>query len=228
DHLCFSHEDVVYHTQDWGKNLIAHLADPEVGVIGICGCLLKPKSPSGAILFYEGVNRICMLQTGTDGKPFEKFWNPLKENRSEAKILDGVFLACRKEVWAANKFDQENFQNFHGYDIDFSLQVGRTHKNFVVYNILLEHASEGRNNEAWIDSVLKITEKWEDSLPVSTYAIEEKELRSIEHNSMQYFLREAIKNKTSLRVLLPYYYQSIKYKPFALDNIKIIKAYLFN
>lgn len=227
-YLCFSHEDVVFHTNDWGKNLVAHLSIPEVGAIGICGCTIKPKSPSGVSLWYGEVNRTCMLQTGSDGKPFQKYTNPFNEVRSEVKTLDGVFLCCRKEVWQQHKFDEQNFQNFHGYDIDFSLQVSTQHKNYVVYDVILEHSSEGHNNVAWIESVVRMSKKWDAVLPASTTAMDKKELRTIEHKSYFYFLEEAIRNKVSVLKLLPYYAKLIRMKPIDADNLRIIKRYLFS
>lgn len=227
DYLCFGHEDVIYHTQGWGKNMVAHLEKPEIGVIGVCGCVIKPKSPSGAILFYgDKVNRTSMLQSVPNGVPYRKYDNPFEEEKSEVKILDGVFLACRKEVWEKNRFDQTRFPNFHGYDIDFSLQVSRALKNYVVYDILLEHFSEGHNNKAWVESVLALTEKWKSYLPASSQEVNRKELLKIEHKARHYFLQEAIKNRKGLGTLLPHFMKALFLWPSSVDNLRTIKRYI--
>ncbi|RYY09079.1 MAG: hypothetical protein EOO04_38980, partial [Chitinophagaceae bacterium] len=225
DHLCFSHEDVVYHTQDWGKNLIAHLADPEVGVIGVCGSLVKPKSPSGVWLNNDAADRLSMYQTDSNGKPYHVFGNPDRETISEVKTLDGVFLCCRKEVWKKNKFDQDNLKNFHGYDVDFSLQVSQSYKNYVVYDIQLEHFSYGTNTPAWVESVVAIEKKWSDTLPSFTKGFDPKMINTIEHYSLGYFLTAVIENKLVSKKYLSYYLRMIKQKPLDRANFRLLRLY---
>jgi len=228
DYLCFSHEDLIFHTSGWGSKLIQHLKQPETGVIGVVGCLIKPSSPSGVWLNNNNVDRHHMLQTGKNGKPFIKHWNPLDESKSEVKVLDGVFLCCRKEVWHSNRFDPITFPNFHGYDIDFSLQVSRSYKNYVVYDILIEHQSEGTNNKAWVDSVTNVATKWVQTLPTFTDQFKIDWLNDIEYNATVYFLREGLKNRTPIKKLWKHYLKLFKYKAFNFENIKILKGYYKN
>ena len=225
DLLCFSHEDVIYHTPNWGANLARHLQNKEVGVVGVVGCLIKPKSPSGVWLNNRAVDRLSMFQTDADGKPYHVCVNPHNEKISEVKTLDGVFLACRKEVWQANRFDEENLKNFHGYDVDFSLQVSRSFKNYVVYDIQLEHLSYGFNNPAWVESVMIVEKKWQRQLPSFTSDFDKSLLNCIEHYSLGYFLKAVIENKLSLRRFVPYYLRMIGRKPLKKENLRLVRLY---
>ncbi|RYZ48608.1 MAG: hypothetical protein EOP49_18270 [Sphingobacteriales bacterium] len=224
-HLCFSHEDIIYHTQCWGQRLLNHLTDPEAGLIGVVGCCVKPKSPSGVWLDNETVDRHSMLQTGRDGRPYLKHWNPLNEERSHVMNLDGLFLACRKKVWEENRFDEENFSNFHGYDVDFSIQVAQRYKNYVVFDILLEHQSDGRSNHYWLDAVVAVEKKWSHVLPLSSLELDEAFLNRLEFKTLETFLKTVIENKCVAIKYLPYYLQMVRRKPNDLDLLRLIRYY---
>ena len=88
------------------------------------------------------------------------------EHFSEVKTLDGVFLFTKKEVWKKYRFDETTFDKFHCYDLDFCLQVGQQFKIFVFNNLLIEHFSSGSLNKDWVNYSIKLTEKWQNVLPV--------------------------------------------------------------
>lgn len=46
DLLCFMHEDILFHTANWGRIVADKLADKEVGVVGIAGAVFKSAAPS--------------------------------------------------------------------------------------------------------------------------------------------------------------------------------------
>ena len=74
-------------------------------------------------------------------------------------LLDGVFLAMRKDLFDAVKFD-ETLAGFHGYDFDISAQaVIAGYNNYVVYDILLEHFSEGNRDAAYYVNLTNIHKK---------------------------------------------------------------------
>ena len=35
--LCLVHEDVYFHTENWGNKVIKHLSEPKTGIVGIAG-----------------------------------------------------------------------------------------------------------------------------------------------------------------------------------------------
>src|SRR5262249_36515700 len=68
----------------------------------------------------------------------------------EVRILDGVLLAARREVFAAVRFDAVTFDGFHGYDIDWSYRAALAgFRVGVAGDLLLVHASRGKYDEVW-------------------------------------------------------------------------------
>ena len=62
-YLCFVHEDVRFVTQDWGRKIVAHLQDKEVGLVGIAGGGTMPKIP-----LHVGIGRAKLqLDAGQAG-----------------------------------------------------------------------------------------------------------------------------------------------------------------
>ena len=65
-YLCFVHEDVLFHTSNWGEKIIAHLQDDKTGIIGVAGSDLLPRVPtSWATLKSVGHN---IIQSDRSGK----------------------------------------------------------------------------------------------------------------------------------------------------------------
>ena len=50
--ICFMHDDILYHTIDWGKKLLQHFQDPSVGMVGIAGPTYISKFPG----IWWGIN----------------------------------------------------------------------------------------------------------------------------------------------------------------------------
>ena len=179
--LCFMHEDVEMQTPDWGLRVLkAFEQNPDAGVIGIAGSAYKPLSPCGwhgygahqhsyfnYIVTYKFSNR----------QPEHCTHNPGNVLFKEVVCLDGVWLCTTKKVAAENRFDEQLLKGFHGYDVDFCLSVTRQYKAIVVFDILLNHFSEGRFNKDWMDAMLKVQKKWCNRLPVDlTNATQQKKL----------------------------------------------------
>lgn len=177
-YLCFIHEDVLFHTHNWGKQLLQYLDDKETGLVGVAGGIYKSEYgldwKDGNETFY----RALIIDGILDGERF--YFNPMNEKKSRVICLDGLFLTCRKQVWMENKLDEEIFKGFHFYDADWSMQVNLTLKNYVVYDIEVEHFSHGSINREFLENSFLFEEKWKDHLPVHLNRIENKELASIE------------------------------------------------
>src|ERR1700743_2400536 len=66
--LCFMHDDITYHTKNWGSKVLKHFEDEQRGAIGIAG------SPYAACLpgsWWAGgmVNEILVSKDSVDLKP---------------------------------------------------------------------------------------------------------------------------------------------------------------
>lgn len=156
--LLFLHEDVFFETQDWGKALVNLLKEEKTGCIGVAGSNYYGYVP--ASWWQQGYKKIHLIQAGSSSK--EKISNiraNFRDNISLEKVkpLDGVFLACRREVYQEFPFD-ENVKGFHGYDLVFSLKISKKYQNYVTDKILLTHYSQGTLNKQWLEGILKVRE----------------------------------------------------------------------
>ena len=169
DILCFSHEDVQYDTPNWGARLLAHFNDPQVGLIGLAGGGPKPRVPSSwsSHIRHSEVNYIQHFpKSGRESRLCHGTHD--RSDRSPLKpviCIDGFWMAARRDLALNKPFDEKHFPGFHGYDMDFSLQVSKTHRVCVAFDIMVHHFSEGSFNRAWMESAEQIVRKWNKDLP---------------------------------------------------------------
>jgi len=192
-YLCFMHEDLVFHTQHWGKKLIAYLSDLTIGLVGVAGSTYKSRNNSawwGAPGVPDHYRRFCFEQSDAAGtKPEIYYLNPRQEVISDVVVMDGLWLATRQDTWQKNKFDEQTFKGFHFYDLDFSLQIKQTLRVCVIYDIRIEHRSHGNVNKSWAESSIIFHKKWESKLPVSVSPILPLELQRFEFLTANDFLQ---------------------------------------
>ncbi len=171
--LCFMHEDLIFKTADWGIIICDILKDATVGVLGLAGSIYKSHIVHGWPQIQIGekeADRVNVIQhyKHQDMLPAKLYVNPNRELIAHVITLDGMFLACTATTWHQTKFDQELLPSFHGYDLDFSLHVALTKNNFVLFNIVVEHLSDGMPGSGWYLANLKIHQKYRLHLPMFT------------------------------------------------------------
>lgn len=178
-YICFLHEDIYIYTNDWGKRLTEHLQQPKAGIIGIAGGDVATRIPASWLV--EGVS-ICITESDKNHPKNKKsICQPAGFNgiRRSAILLDGVFLAMKREVMEKFSFDEE-LGGFHGYDLDISIQsVIAGYTNFVMYDIEVEHYSRGNRNETYYHNLIKVFRKWEKYLPIFGNNISEEQKLNI-------------------------------------------------
>jgi len=175
-YLCFVHEDVRFHTANWGLNIIAHLQDPKTGIVGAGGGDLVLRVPaSWGTLISPGQN---MIQTDLSGNETSKLLlepTNYKHSKRSSITIDGVFMCMARELTKKIRFD-ENFTGFHGYDYDISLQsITAGCINYVVYDVTIEHFSKGNTDVVYFRNLILIFKKWEKYLPLIGNNITDKE-----------------------------------------------------
>jgi hypothetical protein len=152
--LLFIHEDISFLTNNWGELLVKLLNEDRTnGVVGLAGSAYKSVNYSG---WYTGINEMDAFNIMHDNK------GVLKTIRDEfygdqmvvpVKVLDGVFLACRKEVWQDIQFNENLLTGFHFYDIDFSFRASVKYRNLVIRKLDLVHFTTGGDfGEPWINT----------------------------------------------------------------------------
>jgi len=195
-YLCFVHEDVLFKTKDWGKRLISILKnDPAIGLIGIAGTKFRSTYPS-AIGQGPGLRKFLR------GNIYH--WDTYKDfdisNRQneldDVVCIDGVFMFTKKEVFKDCRFDDKLLTHFHGYDIDFSLQVYfQSYRVIVDRGILLAHYSNGNYIGQNTIANRKVGRKWMRKLPVATRDthLNRINIRYLDFLNWIYFIRTAFK-----------------------------------
>lgn len=184
NYICFMHEDIIFKSKDWGKKLLSFsTAQPNPVVIGVAGSTYKSLFPSGWAQGLFETDYVNVIQHYSKGTAVDR--NLDAARYVEVVSLDGVFLFTHRDVWQENKFDEHTFDKFHGYDLDFSFQAGRKYQLFVSPEVLIEHFSSGDLNRDWVEYAIKLTEKWEKSLPIGK--LPRKQQQQIEWRNRKIF-----------------------------------------
>ncbi len=227
DNLCFVHEDVLFKTNNWGKQICSILENKDIGLIGLAGNTVKAKSPS-PWWTYNTKYRRANIKHVLNSKIEKLYYNPNNEELSEVVAIDGVFMCCRKEVWQKNKFDEINFPKFHSYDIDFSMQIYQNYKIFVTFEIELEHHSTGSYNSQWVESVINYAKKWNKKLPVSSQVLSKIEKKQIEKEALTIFISTLLSNKKRKLLFVKYLLKKIRISFWDKTNIIFLKRFVKN
>jgi len=144
--LVFCHDDIEFVNPDFASRVSHHLSHADlIGVAGasalvngswgdagpphLYGHVIHPAATGGFVYLVAGLQD--QLMTG-------------------ATALDGLWMACRREVWERVRFDEETFDGFHLYDIDFSHRASLAgFKVAVAGDLLIQHFSTGQYDQRW-------------------------------------------------------------------------------
>ncbi|NLI71962.1 MAG: hypothetical protein GX361_04440 [Bacteroidales bacterium] len=175
-YLCFVHEDVKFHTKNWGNKLITHLSVPKTGIVGIAGCTALTRIPTPWTWNPSFINIIQSNNNSNKSKKTAKFPKNTNRTRESIVMLDGVFLCMRKDLFGTIKFDEIIFDDFHAYDFDICIQSHvQGYNNYMANDILIEHFSRGNRDYTYYNNLLKVYKKWEKHLPLYAENFSEKD-----------------------------------------------------
>ena len=191
-YLCFVHEDVRFKTKNWGEAAIAHFSRGNIGAIGLAGSIYKTSVVSSwwqPLIDGLEPKRGSIIQhyKHIQKAPEHVFFNPIDEIESPVVSLDGVFIFLGVDTWRDNKFDSTLIKGFHAYDLDFTVRVGAKQQVVVVYDILLDHYSEGTNDKDWFLGNVLVHQKLRNMLPiiiagVDLAIVKKAEISYLRHN----------------------------------------------
>ena len=201
DILCFIHEDVVFHSIDWGNELIKIFQNTKIGLVGGFGAIYKSKFAGTWASCHSNLYRINPYSRKVDNSFFDK-----NKDYDFVQIIDGAFMCTTKNVFSKYKFNNKILTGFHCYDIDYSLQVGESFEIVVSNKINIEHLSFGMLDKKWLKDTEICHNYWRSKLPVGSSKISNKYKRYSDYTSLI----------TLLGVYLKYPY----------NKIKVIKVYL--
>lgn len=203
EYLCFVHDDILTKSISWGSRLISLMrSDSSIGMIGVAGTKFKSTYPSGwgQSPYLSQFNRGHIFSK-LNGQPESHFDFDISLNHNnidDVVCLDGVFLFTKKEVFHTCCFDEKMLTNFHGYDIDFSLQIYfQSYRIIVDRELLLIHHSGGNYSTQYTQANRLISKKWKAKLPAATNDTDLKYLTLIylDWKNWYYFIITALKRK---------------------------------
>ena len=181
DILCFAHEDILFHTNNWGKKVENHFYKNEnLGMIGVVGGDYYPKMPAPWWSNEEiNTHYVNLIQHWRGNVPERKYRermsdnktreynNPNNANAEDVIAVDGLWFCIRRDLFQSISFDDNTYDGFHFYDADLSMQVYQAgYKTQVVFDILIEHFSPGTLSKGWFISAQVFSKKWSKLLPV--------------------------------------------------------------
>ncbi|MDX2129840.1 MAG: glycosyltransferase [Chloroherpetonaceae bacterium] len=164
--IAFMHEDVEIRTKGWGKEAIDFFqSHPNAGLLGPAGITFVGHRNFNHVNPYT--TAINLVQEDLKSGIKHHSWKPdgvLDFFRVAA--VDGCFMIAPKEVCLQHPFDEKTFDFFHLYDMDFSMQVLKTHQVFACTKWDVTHFSFGSYNTDQKKYHLRFIEKWKHHLPV--------------------------------------------------------------
>ncbi len=222
EYLCFIHDDILFHTIGWGSiisNIFA--TNDDYGLIGIAGSSQKTRTPSGWWDCNNQYKSINIIQHYPNGKAVKEQFGFESGILKEVVIVDGVFLALRKEM---NVVFDEKLKGFHSYDFNIAIETKRKNYKIGVTNqILIEHFSIGNLNHEWIESIIEVHKYYHKYLPMATD-------NSMDVNAEIFSSKRLINNcfvtRGNKKTVLQYCFKIFLKEPFSKSNIKLFKKAL--
>jgi len=195
DVICFAHEDIVFHTNGWGKKVIEHFTNPKVGIIGIAGSHYVPKLPGS---HWNPCVTSCNIIHTINGKTNLDLtrYTDNKELSMPAVMLDGVWLCASRKVMKQVRFDDVTFSGFHCYDSDICLQIKKIRYDVrIVFDIDIEHFSFGSKDKIWLKNIYYWFNKWKSELPISCIELSKSEISRANFLNAEELIEQIIINK---------------------------------
>ncbi len=145
--VVFCHDDIDLLAPDTAQRLAHHLTRHDL--VGVAGTTRV----TGPAVFWSGHPHIhgWMTHRLPGEADYELSFSSLAAPAvGGMQAVDGVLMACRREVALAVGFDAATFDGFHLYDLDFSYRAHRAgHTLGVACDLGVVHASKGRFDRDW-------------------------------------------------------------------------------
>ena len=153
--VVFTHDDVEILAADFGERLVRRLG--ECGVLGIAGAtrVTGPAWPFAGWPYLHG----SVIYPDGSGYRVTAYSRTVPVAHG-IRVVDGVFLAMKREIAVSIGWDAETCDGFHGYDVDFTLRAAQAGLRLAVASDLgVVHRSYGRFDKRWEATARKLTAK---------------------------------------------------------------------
>jgi hypothetical protein len=193
--LLFMHDDIYYHTTDWGHKVVNHFKDEKIGAIGVAGTPYLSFMSGG--WWSGGMGYLYLLQSENSlSDPVMQDYAPQNVNTKDREVvaLDGVWFCIRKQLFDNIRFDDKTYDGFHFYDVDTTLQVYQLgYRLLSIKDVVIHHLSKGVLDEKFLKYSIVFHEKWKKSLPVACFQVDKKRSCQIEYRSLNTFIGDELK-----------------------------------
>jgi hypothetical protein len=168
--LILVHQDAEIMDADLCATVRAALSDPEVGLIGCAGALDVRSIAwwEGSVTLASFINRYAE-HGGGDLASFSWDWDdaPPWAQTGEVETLDGFVLVFSPWAVQTIRFD-ESLSRFHGYDLDYCLQVREAGRKVITADFRAIHHRQIEmlpDPEEWVAAHIAVAEKWDGRMP---------------------------------------------------------------
>lgn len=219
NYLVFVHEDVLFHTNNWGTLLVNIFErDKEMGLLGVSGAKYKSKFPSAGWHTKDELLNINIYQHYNNGNKPAIDLKGFASDIEDVVVIDGVFMVLDKSKGIVFN---EKINGFHCYDLAISLDVLKSkYKVKVTNQILIEHLSIGNANVSFIESILRFHRLYKNQLPMSL----NQDINNLEIIALGKFLSVCLSNRfIPFRLWLTYFI----HKPLNRLNYNFLKLMIF-
>ncbi|WP_255155799.1 glycosyltransferase [Ferruginibacter sp. HRS2-29] len=224
-YCCFCHEDILFETKGWGRELVSLLNNGSIGLAGAAGAIFKSRFPASWVAVPQQYYRINMIQRKAGGEKVP--YKILDEgNFSEVAVLDGFFMAGRKEVFDEFPWNEGSLNGFDMYDIDISVRVRQKYRVVVANTITIEHLSEGNFSERWLTASENFHRDNQALLPAYTDGFDKKQMAALEYYALVDYINKLLRFKKTRQQAMKYIVKAFTLKPFSKPNITLVKALL--
>jgi Glycosyltransferase like family len=169
--LVLVHQDAEIVDPNFCQIVRGALADPDVGLVGCVGAIGVRSIAwwEASVTCASFINRYDE-HGGGDLPSFSWAWNdaPAYARVGEVETLDGFVLVVSPWVVRKIRFD-EQLGEFHGYDLDFCLQVraaGRKVRTADFRAIHYRQLDMVPDPEQWIDAHVTLADKWDGRMGI--------------------------------------------------------------
>jgi hypothetical protein len=168
--LVLVHQDAEIVDADLCATLRSALRDPDAGVVGCAGAIGVRSIAwwEASVTLASFVNRYAE-DGGGDLESFSWRWDaaPPYAQVGEVETLDGFVLALSPWAVRSIRFD-ESLGSFHGYDLDYCLQVREAGRKVVTADFRAIHHRPLEmvpDPEEWVSAHIAVAEKWDGRMP---------------------------------------------------------------
>jgi len=153
--VVFTHDDVEILAADFGKRLVRRLGERDVP--GIAGAT-RATGPAWAFAGWPYLHGSVIYPDGS-GYRVTAYSRTVPVAHG-IRVIDGVFLAMKREIAVSIGWDAETCDGFHGYDVDFTLRAAQAGLRLAVASDLsVVHRSLGGFDHRWQAAARKLSAK---------------------------------------------------------------------